>query len=52
MQEPLQAECTHFVDCVRSGKRPLTDGANGLRVVRVLAAGEQSLRQDGAKITI
>lgn len=52
MQEPLQAECAHFVDCVRAGKRPLTDGENGLRVLRVLAAGEQSLRNDGAKIAI
>jgi predicted dehydrogenase len=52
MREPLQAECAHFVDCVRAGKRPLTDGENGLRVLRVLAAGEQSLRKDGEKITI
>lgn len=52
MREPLQAECAHFVDCVRTGKRPLTDGENGLRVLRVLAAGEQSLRKDGEKITI
>lgn len=52
MQEPLQVECAHFVECVRTGKRPLTDGENGLRVLRVLTAGEESLRRDGEKITI
>ncbi len=50
MREPLQAECAHFVDCIRTGRRPLTDGENGLRVLRVLAAGEQSLRHDGEKV--
>jgi predicted dehydrogenase len=52
MREPLQAECAHFVDCVRSGKRPLTDGENGVRVLKVLAAGEQSLRRDGEKVNL
>ena len=52
MREPLQAECAHFVDCIRTGRRPLTDGENGLRVLRVLAAGEQSLRHDGEKVNI
>ena len=52
MREPLQIECAHFVDCIRSGATPLTDGANGLRVLRVLAAGEMSLRSDGAKIRL
>jgi len=50
MREPLQVECAHFVDCVRTGRQPLTDGENGLRVLQVLAAGEQSLRNDGEKI--
>src|SRR6201994_562779 len=34
--EPLRAECDHFVECVRTGERPRSDGASGLRVVRVL----------------
>lgn len=52
MREPLQLECAHFIDCVRSGQRPLTDGENGLRVLRVLAAGEQSLRSGGERILL
>ncbi len=34
--EPLRLECEHFVDCVRDGARPISDGESGLRVVRVL----------------
>jgi predicted dehydrogenase len=50
--EPLQAECQHFIDCIREGQRPLTDGQSGLRVVKVLEAAEQSLRQDGQFIQL
>jgi predicted dehydrogenase len=34
--EPLKRECAHFLDCVRKGTTPLTDGAEGLRVLAVL----------------
>lgn len=35
-EEPLAQECSHFLQCIRTGARPLTDGAEGLRVLRVL----------------
>ncbi|MGI8904758.1 MAG: Gfo/Idh/MocA family protein [Solirubrobacteraceae bacterium] len=41
--EPLRVECQHFVDCVRRGAQPRSDGASGLRVVRVLEALQHSL---------
>jgi predicted dehydrogenase len=41
--EPLRLECEHFVACVREGRRPLSDGESGLRVVRVLEGLQQSL---------
>ena len=41
--EPLRTECQHFVDCIRSGETPLSDGDAGLRVVRVLEGLQQSL---------
>jgi predicted dehydrogenase len=41
--EPLRVECEHFVDCIRTGARPRSDGPSGLRVVRVLEALQQSL---------
>jgi predicted dehydrogenase len=41
--EPLRLECEHFIECVRSGATPRSDGASGLRVVRVLEALQGSL---------
>jgi predicted dehydrogenase len=41
--EPLRVECEHFVRCAREGIKPRSDGASGLRVVRVLEALENSL---------
>ena len=52
LQEPLKLECQHFVDCVRDRTPPLTDGNDGLRVVKVLAAAEASLRMGGAPVAI
>ena len=45
--EPLRIECEEFVNCVRTGEAPLTDGADGLRVVRVLEALQHSLDEGG-----
>lgn len=41
--EPLRNECEHFVDCIRSGSRPRTDGLEGLRVLAVLSQAETQL---------
>jgi predicted dehydrogenase len=51
-QEPLRVECEHFIDCIRTGSRPRSDGAQGLAVVRVLEAGERSMRAGGVPIAI
>ena len=50
--EPLRIECAHFVESVSSGKRPQTDGANGLRVVKILEAGQASLGKGGVEVAI
>ena len=42
-EEPLRIECHHFAECVRGGKEPVSDGASGLRVVRVLEGLQRSL---------
>jgi predicted dehydrogenase len=51
--EPLRAECEHFLECVREDRTPISDGASGLRVVRVLEALQRSLdataREAGAR---
>jgi UDP-2-acetamido-3-amino-2,3-dideoxy-glucuronate N-acetyltransferase len=33
---PLMLECKHFVDCCLTRKKPLTDGEEGVRVLRIL----------------
>jgi predicted dehydrogenase len=48
--EPLGAELKHFVECVRTGERPRTDGPDGLRVVEVLSAAQASLRSGGVPV--
>ncbi|MEE8508633.1 MAG: gfo/Idh/MocA family oxidoreductase, partial [Myxococcota bacterium] len=50
--EPLNRVCRAFVDAVERGIRPPTDGLAGLRVVRVLEAGQQSLRKNGERIAL
>jgi len=50
--EPLQSECRHFAECIQTGKRPLSDGWDGLKVVRVLEAAERSLKQSGQVIEL
>ena len=48
--EPLKLEVEHFVECVRGDHRPLSDGRDGLNVVRVLEAMERSLRNGGRPV--
>jgi len=50
--EPLRLECQHFLDCVRTGETPRSDGAHGLQVIRILAAAQKSLELDGAPVTV
>jgi UDP-2-acetamido-3-amino-2,3-dideoxy-glucuronate N-acetyltransferase len=42
--EPLKLELSHFIDCVKSRKRPKTDGYEGIRVLKVLELAEKSLK--------
>jgi UDP-2-acetamido-3-amino-2,3-dideoxy-glucuronate N-acetyltransferase len=46
-REPLREECRHFLECVTDRRSPISDGAEGLRVLRVLDACQQAL-QNGA----
>jgi predicted dehydrogenase len=50
--EPLQNVVSSFADCIRTGKRPLTDGQAGLRVVRILEAAQRSIKAQGGRITL
>ncbi len=48
--EPLRAECQHFLICCHERRTPRTDGAEGLRVLQVLQAAQQSLEHDGESV--
>lgn len=50
MEEPLLAECRHFMECLRSRKSPRTDGESALKVLRVLQACQESLEKNGASV--
>jgi UDP-2-acetamido-3-amino-2,3-dideoxy-glucuronate N-acetyltransferase len=50
-EEPLKAECAHFVECVRDRKTPSTDGENGLRVLKILHMASESIRRHGQPIS-
>lgn len=50
--EPLSLACAHFIDCVLTGRKPLTDGENGIRVVRILEAAYRSIKSGGRKVAL
>ncbi len=50
--EPLRTECQHFIDCIIEDRLPLTSGASGLDVVRILEASSISLKQNGAPVDL
>ena len=52
LNEPLLAECEHFIECVRTGARPFTDGFDGLSVVKVLEAASQSMRSHSSEVAV
>lgn len=49
--EPLRIECAHFLECVRHRTKPRTDGENGVRVLQILQAAGQSMRDHGQPVT-
>lgn len=50
--EALRTEVAHFLHCVKTGTRPLTDGIAGLRVVKILEAATASLRAQGQLVPL
>jgi predicted dehydrogenase len=51
-REPLRVEIEHFIDCVRDGQRPMTDGPHGRRVVSVLEAAHRSANEGGRSVEV
>jgi predicted dehydrogenase len=50
--EALARELSYFVDCIANDETPMNDGKAGLRVVRMLEAASESLRQRGALVRL
>jgi UDP-2-acetamido-3-amino-2,3-dideoxy-glucuronate N-acetyltransferase len=50
--EPLHEECAHFLECIKSRKKPLTDAQSGIEVLKVLHACQKSIEQNGVPISL
>ena len=44
--EALETACKHFVHCIQTGEKPITDGYAGLRVVELLEAAERAMKNE------
>lgn len=51
-EEPLKNECAHFISCVEKRETPLTDGVEGLNVLRVLNTCQESLEKGGEPLNL
>ena len=52
MTEVLRTEGMHFLDCIREGKRPTTDGEAGLQIVKILEAATRSMKVQGQMVEL
>jgi predicted dehydrogenase len=52
LTEALQTEVGHFLRCIQGDERPITGGEAGLRVVRILEAASESMRQHGRPVRL
>jgi predicted dehydrogenase len=50
LAEPLEQEARHFLDCIATNRRPLSDGTSGVHVVRILEAAQRSLQDNGVPV--
>lgn len=50
--EPLRLECQAFLHAVATRNPPLTDGASGMRVLRILEAAQRSLSLNGEPVSL
>jgi predicted dehydrogenase len=51
-REPLRVEVEHFVECIRTGATPLTDGVHATQVVSILEAADRSARENGTAVAL
>jgi predicted dehydrogenase len=51
-EEPLKTECQHFLDCIIQGTTPMSCGARGTELVRILEASSDSIRNGGTPVML
>ncbi|MGE0822328.1 MAG: Gfo/Idh/MocA family protein [Candidatus Binatia bacterium] len=52
VSEPLKTQCSHFLECVLTGRSPRTDAWAGREVVRIMVAIDRSIRDYGAPVLV
>lgn len=50
--EALRVAGAHFLKCIETGERPITDGRLGLRVVSIIEAATKSMQRRGETVKI
>jgi predicted dehydrogenase len=50
--EPLLLECNHFIECIEKNMTPLSDGNNGLAVIKILDSAQKSLKNGGMQVDL
>jgi predicted dehydrogenase len=45
--EPLEIECRHFIDCIENNRVPKSDGAHGMRVIKIIESIQRSIKNNG-----
>jgi predicted dehydrogenase len=51
-KEALQTEIEHFIECVRTGAQPISNGMSGLRVIELLEAASRSIADQGKPVEL
>ena len=50
--EPLQKECQHFIDCIVKGSKPKSDADQGIKIVKMIEAAQESLISGGIPVSL
>ncbi len=50
--EPLRNECEHFVNCIEDDKTPKTDADQGIKIVKMIEAAQESLKSGGEPVNL
>jgi predicted dehydrogenase len=51
-REPLRDQCIHFLECIESGKQPLTGGQEAIDVLRILTTMDRSVALGGTRVEV